>query len=338
MKRRKFIQSTLISAPVVATGGAIAGTRLFGEPGSVEEVANGLANSKDHLFLSLSRTGLPEKFWEKIRSITSLVNGVLRSPTESAAFSASPGSYLSKFGLDGSDAILRDETVRLLAAISDPHVRQAISQKNYKEVITYLKNSGAINFDSSNLEKSLVAVIRANESEIREIISRNPNASLDSDRETYLSILSAASPGLTEDDLAITYKLISSELEGPQLAIVLAVNALVVATVAVAAVLWIYVAGWVIGGPLDSLVSTTSFGKLAEVDPNLVKNYERVAKIAALTGEREIIEQGARDLVISECAAIVNAMRTVGIIQVSDASADRIIETLSLYAYKTVGV
>lgn len=337
MKRRTFIQSTLISAPIAA-GTAAATNRVFGTPGSVSEGRNFVAGSGDRLYLSLSRTGLPEEFWTRARSLTKMISGVLQSPTEAKKFWTSPAKYLSNFGVDGSDAVLRDETVRLLSAISDPKVKSAIADKDYKATLSYLKSAGAISFDSSHLEKELIAALKKNADEVRAVLSRSATSIPRSDRETYLALLGESGTGLTEDELALTYELISSDIEESELAIVVVTIAIALVTVAVGAVLWVYTAGWVVGGPLEKAVSGTSFGKLAEADPALITNFERVTKIAALTGEKEIVEQGARELIIAECSAIVQALRTADLIHVKDDAAERIIETMAIYAYRMVGV
>ncbi len=78
MERRKFIQAALVSTPLLATG-ASAGTRLYGTPGSVEPVASLAGDDSGKLVLSLSRSGLPIQFWDKIRSVSTIVLSVLNS-------------------------------------------------------------------------------------------------------------------------------------------------------------------------------------------------------------------------------------------------------------------
>ncbi|XUP36585.1 hypothetical protein WAE31_00735 (plasmid) [Xanthomonas axonopodis pv. vasculorum] len=84
--------------------------------------------------------------------------------------------------------------------------------------------------------------------------------------------------------------------------------------------------------------SATSFGKLAEADPNLTKSYERAMKIAALTGERAILEESARAVMLAESVAVIQALRNTQILDISSESADRIAEAIALYAYKAMGV
>lgn len=336
MKRRKFIQVALVAAPALATS-ATAGTRLFGTPGSVEPTANAVAALGDKLVLPLARSGVPPQFWARLQSASTMVIGVLNSPDEGKAFAASPARYFAKHGLDHSDATLEDETVRLLLAVSEPTVKDAISRKDYTAFMHYLKATGVLSFDSSTLQKELEVALSRNADEIRSILSANLGRLPEKEREAFLTMLAASGSGATEDDLAITYELMASELENsPSLAIVVATIALVVVTVAAAVVLWVYAAGWVWGMPTS--LPGTAFGKLAEADPNLVKNYERAMQIAALTGERAILQQGTRDVILAESVAVINAMRNTKVLDVSAEGGSRLAEAMSLYAYKAMGI
>ncbi|WP_240307842.1 hypothetical protein [Xanthomonas vasicola] len=61
-------------------------------------------------------------------------------------------------------------------------------------------------------------------------------------------------------------------------------------------------------------------------------------KIAALTGESAILEESARSVMLAESVAVIQALRNTQILEISSESADRIAETIALYAYKAVGV
>lgn len=334
MKRRKFIKAALV-APVLA-GNVSAGTRLFGTPGSASPGCNDLG---EKLVLPLARSGLPPRFWAKLKGVSSVVVGVLNSPEESRAFAESPAKYLEMHGLDHSDGTLEDETVKLVVALSSPAARDAITRKDHVAFMQHLKTTGVLGFDASFLQKELEKTLAKNADEIRDLLLSNIDRIPTADREAFLAILSASGCGASEDDLAITYKLMSSELEGsPSIALVVVSIALVVVTVAAAAVLWVYTAGWVIGGPLVANFPGTSFGRLAEADPNLVKNYERATRLAALTGDKEILAHGARELILAESVAIVSAMKGAGILDISEDGVGRLAEAMSLYAYRMIGV
>src|SRR3546814_3644196 len=102
MKRRKFIEATLLAVPAASSA---AGMRLYGTPGSVAQLAR--AKESEKLLLPISKSGLPPEFWSKIKSVTSIVDNVLKSQEEGEAFYSAPGNYLASHGLDSSDATLQ---------------------------------------------------------------------------------------------------------------------------------------------------------------------------------------------------------------------------------------
>src|SRR3546814_5411938 len=81
--------------------------RLYGTPGSVAQLAK--AQESEKLLLPISKSGLPPEFWSKIKSVTSIVDNVLKSQEEGEAFYSAPGNYLASHGLDSSDATRSEE-------------------------------------------------------------------------------------------------------------------------------------------------------------------------------------------------------------------------------------
>src|SRR3546814_13616518 len=66
MKRRKFIEATLLAVPAASSA---AGMRLYGTPGSVAQLAK--AQESEKLLLPISKSGLPPAFWSKLKSVRS---------------------------------------------------------------------------------------------------------------------------------------------------------------------------------------------------------------------------------------------------------------------------
>src|SRR3546814_882249 len=128
MKRRKFIEATLLAVPAASSA---AGMRLYGTPGSVAQLAK--AQESEKLLLPISKSGLPPEFWSKIKSVTSIVDNVLKSQEEGEAFYSAPGNYLASHGLDSSDATLQEESVKLVAAISSSRAREFMEKKEQTE-------------------------------------------------------------------------------------------------------------------------------------------------------------------------------------------------------------
>src|SRR3546814_16210802 len=90
--------------------------RLYGTPGSVAQLAK--AQESEKLLLPISKSGLPPEFWSKIKSVTSIVDNVLKSQEEGEDFYSEPGNYLASHGLDSSDATLQEKYEKLVEAIS----------------------------------------------------------------------------------------------------------------------------------------------------------------------------------------------------------------------------
>ncbi|MCD9087700.1 hypothetical protein [Stenotrophomonas sp. SY1] len=339
MKRRTLIQSALVAAPLAAsTALASGGSRLFGKPGSVVESANVTGG----LRIPLSNTGIPEQYWGKIRGLTELVTGVLNSASEAAEFSTSPAAYLNKHGIDSSDPVLQDENVRLLAVISNPSAQAAINNRDYSRLFKFLTASGALSFNSTRLQDEISKSLSKNAAEVSALIGRGGSSLSSADREALLQFIEASGGAVSEDDLALTYTLINSELpDAAPMAISVVAIALALVTAVAVGFVAVYVAVWVIGGPVAGAqrsFSNTNFAKLLEADPTLSSSYERVARIAALTGDPEIFNEGTRSLITAECGAIIGAMRQQNIIRLNNDGADRLIEALSTYSYRVVGV
>src|SRR3546814_8982354 len=126
MKRRKFIEATLLAVPAASSA---AGMRLYGTPGSVAQLAR--AKESEKLLLPISKSGLPPEFWSKIKSVTSIVDNVLKSQEEGEAFYSAPGNYLASHGLDSSDATLQEESVKLVRSEEHTSELQSLMRSSY---------------------------------------------------------------------------------------------------------------------------------------------------------------------------------------------------------------
>lgn len=336
MKRRRFIQAALLTVPAAAT--AATGARLYGAPGSIAPTAESMASKK--LLLPLSKSGMPPQFWAEIQSITSVIQNVIESPSEGELFSASPAAYLAKHGLDSSEATLQEESIKIIEILTRPDVKRDLAAKDYSSLMNRLKSSGAlINFDSTNLQRQLEVILTNNAEEIRHILAERIANSPEAEREVFLRIMDGDGSPASEDDLAITYNLISASIEESPLSIVIVTIALLAVTVAVDILLWVAVAAWVTVYETETQSSASAgMGKLSKIDPDLSTNYERINRIGVITGDKQIIEQNTRDLILLETSAVVNAMRNSGILNITAKKCDEIIETMTAYNYKVLGL
>src|SRR5690242_19137541 len=119
MSRRKFLKDTalVVGTPLVAA----AATRLYGTPASIDPNAY---PDVTKFQLPLSRGGVPSGLWTNLGRVADLWDKVLGDANEAAAFYASPATYMTSIGLDGSDTTLLHESVVMLQQMASPDVKQ----------------------------------------------------------------------------------------------------------------------------------------------------------------------------------------------------------------------
>lgn len=131
MKRRKFIQASLLASALPATAGSV---RLYGTPASV---IPGGGQVGEKFLLPLSKTGLPASTWNEYAAVSQVIENVMGSKAESDIFFRSPSDYLRKHGLDASENTMVDESVIMLTCLTDPTVRGSIAQSDWDAVLEY---------------------------------------------------------------------------------------------------------------------------------------------------------------------------------------------------------
>lgn len=337
MDRRKFIASLLVSSPGIL-GGASGRERLYGAPASIDVLRRTDCGVKERLVLSISKSGLGPQFWQKTVAVAEMVDSVTGSPAEASDFLRSPRNYLSRYGLDGSDYILESETVRLLSVISQPEIQRALSQNDCESLTRGLILAGALDFDSSQLQLEVERSLASNAAEIRDILRQEIGSGRADDDVAFRNLL-AAQGAVTDDDLAIACHLLRAEIGvAPTLVMVAVSIAVVIVTVAAVAVLWVYAGGWVWGVPNSEVKPTPPFGRLVQSSPNLMRSHERAMKIAALTGRLGMVEESMRSIIAAESFAVTKALRSAGLLDITEEKSERLAEILALYAVKAAGV
>ena len=337
MDRRKFIASLLVSSPGIL-GGASGRERLYGAPASIDVLRPTDCGVKERLVLSISKSGLGPQFWQKTVAVAEMVDSVTGSPAEASDFLRSPRNYLSRYGLDGSDYILESETVRLLSVISQPEIQRALSRNDCESLTRGLILAGALDFDSSQLQLEVERSLASNAAEIRDILRQEIGSGRADDDVAFRNLL-AAQGAVTDDDLAIACQLLRAEIGvAPTLVMVAVSIAVVIVTVAAVAVLWVYAGGWVWGVPNSEVKPTPPFGRLVQSSPNLMRSHERAMKIAALTGRLGIVEESMRSIIAAESFAVTKALRSAGLLDITEEKSERLAEILALYAVKAAGV
>lgn len=326
MKRRKFIQATLLAIPSIGVTPA----RLYGTPESVAPRATGRMANK--LLLPISRSGLPPEFWKDIQSVSAAVIRVFDSEEAANQFHSDPVKYMQEFGLDTSDRVMANGSFRLIRTIADPSTKDHLRKKDYGELLAKLRKDGVLNgFRTTDLTRRIEAGINARRSEIRALLERGPS-DLSSQREALLSVLGDDRHSLTEDDLAITSELLSMDMTSPLGTVVLVVAiAAVLVTVLAEVMVFTVITAWVtVHGPEPGI----SPPMIWMMDPYLAEDVERIGKISAFAGDSDFLSHGMKELVVAEITSMVTAMQRSGLLSLSPQQSERIIEAMSTYAIK----
>lgn len=365
MKRRKFIQATLVGATAPIVGSAGAGGRLYGEPGSLEGRASASMNGRKFA-LPLSKAGLPAETWAALGSISQVVENVLTSREQASAFFASPAEYLGRHGLSASDKTLRDDSVIFLTVLSHPAVKDALRNGDYAAAFDYLKVAGLFDpREPSVLQQRIESLLRDNITEIRSAMKAGGLARLSPEQEKILlEVLRDSGVNATEDDLAIVAQMVAADdnvvagctavagclvAVGIAATVVLYVSVVVAATVilavgagvSVAVAVAVTVAGQEQGTQSvqpGGLVSPPFTGTFAKLDPVLLRNTERALRLGAIGGSAGLQRQAVKELIAVEVEAILTALKNTGLLPVGDAQLPGAIRATTAYAHKALGL
>lgn len=345
MKRRRFIQSTLIAATVApaAAGSAASstGTRLYGTPGSL----TGGSRGADRFLLPISRAGVPVEGWLEFSRFSSLIEDLLLDPAASAEFNRNPSAFLKSRGMDGSDLVKNDANVALLIALSQPEVKQAVLSKDYRSVISYLQAAGTFSPVSTDaLTRSVSQVIKRNRDSIVSELKLPPGTKLDI--ESYKALLTTSGGGATPLDAAAL-----AAIGGNNDALVLGAFALLVSAVlaavgvhsAVVVFTWAAVVSSVKveGGGDDNEESRAarSYGDLLQrSDAGAQQNIEVAGRLAQLTGSVAVYDLTKDDLAKAELGAFFVAMKEHSLLDYDDVDLPGLVEATLLYTQKSLSV
>lgn len=350
MKRRKFIQATLVgaaAATVVSVEGK-AGERLYGAPGSVR-LSEGAMDSKKFM-LPLARSGVPVEGWSQLSSASQLIEDVLVSPKNAADFFKSPQEALRKYGLDASDKTLADETAILLTALTHPAVRDSLEKADYEATFSLMEAAGLLEKrDPSNLEESIQNIFSKNIDKILEVTNASKITTLDDDqKEKLLAIINERGGGASETDLTALVTILNSGSENPQLAVLTLVVVVSVAIAVIAAVfthaavavsvMTNVMGGEVIDGDEGSKKSLLFDGSFGRFDPILMKNLERISRVGALKKDKGLQKFALQKLISEEVRAVLAALQKLGVLNIAPEQFSIIVDATAKYSYKALGI
>ncbi len=347
MKRRRFIQSTLVAATVApaAAGSAAsnASTRLYGTPGSL----TGGAQGADRFLLPISRAGVPVEGWLEYSRFSALIEDLLQDRAASADFNRDPSAFLKARGMDGSELVKGDANVALLIAMSQPEVKQAVLDKDYRAVISYLQAAGTFSPVSTDaLTQRVGKVIQLNRDSIASGLKIAPGTKLD--LKTYEELLATSGGGATPLDAAA----LAAVGDNNDASLILGAFALVIAAVAAAvgvhsavvAFTWLAIVSSVTvegGGEDDdekSQAARSYGGLLQSSDPGAQHNIELAGRLAQLTGSTQVYELTKDELAKAELGAFFAAMKEHNLLNYDEVELPSLVAATLRYTQKSIGV
>jgi hypothetical protein len=348
--RRKLLQASLI-APVALGVPA----RLHGVPASIDTEA-GASKQSERLVLPIASAGIPGEEVLEVSRIAAVIENVLTDDASAKSFFSAPSKYLISHGLDGSDATLSDATVRILVALTDPVVKEALKKNNYVELFEYLSVTGL--FEKRNpamLQQRIEQLIESNIDGIKQAIYQDGLA--EASDNVFTRILERAGVGAEEEDLSAVSQILNG-VKGPTIAACSAMAACVVgialmaavyvsvaiaATVAVLAAVTISAAMMVaitVRGQEHQiqLASTPFSGQFTTLDPAAVRNMQKAFRLAEISRDRSLHLYTLRAAIRDEVQAVLLALSKLQIINTGSTPIDVVADAVAMYAYKAAGI
>lgn len=358
--RRKFIQASLI-VPLAATlptaAGATSG-RLHGTPASKAPLA-GAALSAERMVLPLAEAGIPAEALTDLSHVSTLVESVLTDDKAAGEFFASPSKYFEAHGLDGTDSTLVDISVRMLVALTEPSVKNALVQRNYSELFACLEVAGVFEPRSpSELQSRVQQLISNNLTEIKRAIDeRSKTPMTPAEQSELFEILRESGALNAEDELAAVARVLNSNngevtiaacsamaacVVGIALMAALYVSVAIAATVAVLAGVTVsaavMTAVFVKGGEVAQGFSAPFTGQFMRLDPAAVRNIQRAYKVAAVTQDGQMQLHALRGLIREEVEAVLVSLSNLQLISIDRETMPRAVDAVAHYACRSAGI
>lgn len=358
--RRKLIQASLI-APLAATLPTAAGSsfgRLHGAPASKAPLA-GAAVTAEKMVLPLAESGIPAEALTDLSRVSTLVESVLTDEKAAGAFFAGPGKYFEAHGLDGTDSTLVDTSVRMLVALTEPSVKNALVRRNYPELFAYLEAAGVFEpRNPSELQARVQRLISDNLTEIRRAIDeRSKTPMTRQEQSELLEILRESGALNAEDELAAVARVLNGNsgevtiaacsamaacVVGIALMAALYVSVAIAATVAVLAGISISIAVMTAifagGSTLPQSFSAPFTGQFMRLDPAAIRNIQRAYKIAAVTHDGQMQLHALRGLIREEVEAVLVSLSNLQIISIDRQTMPKAVDAVAHYACRSAGI
>lgn len=357
MDRRKFLKGGVLSlgAPVAAANVG----RLFGTPSSVQPRD---IPSLDKFRLPLSQAGVPSELWDGLVRLSYLWESVLTDEAEREAFSRDPRVYFSSLGLDSSDQTLISEKTIMLRAMVDPVVKSGLSEGDYASIYNRFLQLGVFEkVDPSFLQEKIEQAFQQNLDELKtSLIALNPGLSVLQEKE-LLAAINEAGVTAAADDLLFISRLLTLE-HGRDTQPMCTALALCVVAVGIAATVVAYVsvvttvtvgilAGVYVSAAVQVAVkaggcstgtcvpwSAPFKGDYVKLDPVLFRNTERAMKLATIMENEDLQIDIMRMTIRGEIDTVLAAMRSVGLLNITEDLLLTISEVIARYSWKVLGL
>lgn len=347
MKRRDFIQSSLVTGVTLTTLGTAeaaeaAQGRVFGTPTSL---TGGAANA-ERMMLPLSRGGMPVEGWNYWSRMLAAVEAIFSDPAQKARLHEHPEQFLTAMELDASGYTLTEPSFALLVALSDPLVQQAAESRDYASLLSLIEASGAMEKPSTDLlTQQLSTILRNNLAMIKERLKVAPGERIDVN--VVKQIIESSDGAATPIDIAALSSMAQLVRSAPG-ELVVGAFALAVAAVETlvgvhaAAVLFTYAAVVnrvsVSGETMPYAISDSLIfnGALSKLDPRIEEGYEVASRAGKILGTPGLIDAHAKLVIRNEIAAFMRAMRSVELIDYDDSAFETIVDAIYQYGARTI--
>ncbi|MGD8119466.1 hypothetical protein [Vibrio sp. TRT 2004] len=285
--------------------------REFGKPRSIQD--NPEVNIDSALKLKLSQTNLPQDVWEDLGKLENMWKEVNNA-----------SSYMRKFNnseinTDVKKSIGATYEHKLIAALSDPYLKEMASAGDYYSLLSELTNRGITNGNASSQMSE----------QMRDVLIKNKNV-----RGRTASMFAKVS---TPNDYEFLSKAVQNETKVVAgVAVVIAGVALVAGAVYVVAATGVYVAtsaAFTVGGGAGGGGSCANNGCHMPAD-----NYSAIKSFADEVGNTTLASKAFIEMKKEEAKAAIDASLALGLISIQGPEYDNVISAMNRIIEDNAGV
>lgn len=356
MKRREFLKGTAagIGNSLLLTQP----TRLYGTPRSISPSDT---DTSQKFYLPLTRSGLPAETLGLASEVCHLWEKVLTDRGESIKFFNDPESYFLNAGITNTDQLLKNESVKMLHALSSPSFKNNLSDGDYQSAFLCIKSLGLIDLNPSPLRETLTKILSKNADDIKMSLHSIKKSPERTSAELF-EFLKSSDIHVTETDLAAISEIMKLSVSERDLqpycascvaavaiaaTVVLYVSVVVGATVAIMAAVYISVAAMsavTVSSsrprpvPKGLPLSNPFVGNYVKLDKDAARNATFAVRIANASESPGLQSYVIKEITRLEIEAIVEALAASGLVKISKEAMPSVIDALTTYSCRAMGV